>query len=171
MPRSREERNEYQRRYRRAKGMKERVLRAKRPCAVCGAPIRLQNRQFCSWACWERDRHELWIERWKRGEFNPNHQEHGVVHVKIKRWWIEHFGERCSVCGWDMPHPLTGRVPLERNHINGDCSDNRYGNLQLLCPNCHALTENHGKLNYGKSKRRRKWAGVVVVQRVTRAED
>jgi hypothetical protein len=166
--RTREERNEYQRQYRRAKGMKERVIRPRKPCKICGKPIRLENHQFCSWACWEYDRYEGWIARWQNGEFNPDHGELGRVPRKIKRWWIETFGERCSRCGWAARHPATGRVPLEWNHIDGDCSNNRYGNLQLLCPNCHALTENHGNLNRGPSKRRRKWAGVVIVQRIAR---
>lgn len=29
------------------------------------------------------------------------------------------------------------------NHINGNKHDNRIENLQLLCPNCHALTSNY----------------------------
>jgi hypothetical protein len=165
---SKEERNEYQRRYRRQHGVTERVIRARRACRVCGKDVRLQNRAFCSWDCWERDRYDLWIARWIRGEFNPSHQDRGHVHPNIKRWWVEKFGERCAACGWARRHPGTGRVPLEWDHIDGDCSNNRYGNLQLLCPNCHALTENHGGLNYGRSKRRRKWGGVVVIQRVER---
>lgn len=28
------------------------------------------------------------------------------------------------------------------HHINGNNLDNRLENLQVLCPNCHALTEN-----------------------------
>lgn len=35
------------------------------------------------------------------------------------------------------------KIPLELHHINGDNTDNRIENLQLLCPNCHALTENY----------------------------
>ena len=29
------------------------------------------------------------------------------------------------------------------HHINGINTDNRLENLQLLCPNCHALTDNY----------------------------
>lgn len=46
--------------------------------------------------------------------------------------------ESCQASNW-----LSGSVPLELHHINGDRYDNRLENLQLLCPNCHALTDNH----------------------------
>jgi predicted HNH restriction endonuclease len=38
-------------------------------------------------------------------------------------------------------------IPLELHHVNGDNRDNRIENLQLLCPNCHALTDNYRGLN------------------------
>lgn len=46
--------------------------------------------------------------------------------------------ERCSNTEW-----LGKPIPIELHHINGDRFDNRLENLQLLCPNCHALTDNH----------------------------
>lgn len=38
-------------------------------------------------------------------------------------------------------------IPLELHHRNGERHDNRLENLALLCPNCHALTENFGVRN------------------------
>ncbi|GAA3622718.1 hypothetical protein GCM10023079_10700 [Streptomyces chitinivorans] len=47
--------------------------------------------------------------------------------------------DRCAECGtgptW-YERPMT----LEVDHVNGDWSDDRPGNLRLLCPNCHAVT-------------------------------
>lgn len=52
---------------------------------------------------------------------------------------------RCECCGLEV---WLGRpIPLEMHHINGDNRDNRLENLQLLCPNCHALTDNYRGLN------------------------
>lgn len=34
-------------------------------------------------------------------------------------------------------------IPLELHHINGDNTDNRLENLQMLCPNCHAQTDTY----------------------------
>lgn len=54
----------------------------------------------------------------------------------------EHIKEyRCENCGnteWQGQ-----KIPLELHHINGNNMDNRLENLQLLCPNCHALTDNY----------------------------
>ena len=34
-------------------------------------------------------------------------------------------------------------IPLELHHIDGDNQNNNLSNLTLLCPNCHALTDNY----------------------------
>jgi len=46
--------------------------------------------------------------------------------------------ESCKLNIW-----LNQPIPLEIHHINGVNTDNRIENLQLLCPNCHALTNNY----------------------------
>jgi DNA-binding CsgD family transcriptional regulator len=63
--------------------------------------------------------------------------------------------ERCEGCGLDrwQNRPL----PLALHHLNGDRDDNRLENLQILCPNCHALTENFS----GRNRRAREAAELV----------
>lgn len=53
--------------------------------------------------------------------------------------------KRCECCGLTV---WQGKpIPLELHHLNGDVHDNRIDNLQVLCPNCHAQTENYRGLN------------------------
>ncbi len=50
--------------------------------------------------------------------------------------------QRCEQCGWSERAP-DSHLPLEVDHINGDRTDHRIENLQILCPNCHSLTSNY----------------------------
>lgn len=52
--------------------------------------------------------------------------------------------ENCGLEKWNGEE-----IPLELNHVNGDRFDHRLENLQLLCPNCHAQTDNYR----GKNKK------------------
>ena len=56
----------------------------------------------------------------------------------LKEGFKQHVCERCGLSEWQA-----SPIPLELHHINGDNKDNRLENLQLLCPNCHALTESY----------------------------
>lgn len=58
--------------------------------------------------------------------------------------------ERCGLTEW-----MGGPLGLELHHVNGDGSDNRLENLQLLCGNCHSQTDNWG----GRGVRRRPGSG------------
>lgn len=54
----------------------------------------------------------------------------------------------CECCGnskW-----LGKTIPLEVHHKDGNKRNNEIDNLLLLCPNCHALTDNYRGKNIGK---------------------
>lgn len=48
-----------------------------------------------------------------------------------------HKCEKCSLTSW-----LEADIVLEVHHIDGDRTNNELNNLQLLCCNCHATTDN-----------------------------
>lgn len=52
----------------------------------------------------------------------------------------------CEECGWAR-RTEDGYLPLEIHHINGNSRDNRLENLQVLCPNCHALQPHYRARN------------------------
>lgn len=72
-------------------------------------------------------------------------QNHGkeITSYRLKLRLInEGLKERkCEIC--NNTEWLDRQIPLELHHINGDHYDNRLENLQILCPNCHALQENN----------------------------
>ena len=81
--------------------------------------------------------------------FKPNtgvsYQELFVQNSSYKCSWRlrEHYKKatginHCEICGNEMWQGQ--QIPLEIHHINGINTDNRLENLQLICPNCHALT-------------------------------
>lgn len=56
-------------------------------------------------------------------------------------------GNICEMCHNTMW--LGNSIPLELNHIDGNHVNNTLSNLQILCPNCHALTPNYRGKNVG----------------------
>ena len=96
--------------------------------------------------------YNVYIERWKAG-FETGIVGAAAISRYIRRYFIGKYGEKCQRCGWRERNPVTGKVPLTIDHIDGDCLNNAENNLKLLCPNCHSLTPNYGNLNKGKSQR------------------
>jgi hypothetical protein len=112
-----------------------------------------KNLKYCSNKCQLDYQYRAYIDRWKAGLVSGRTGISTLQLSKhIKRYLIEKYGEKCSRCGWSERHPLTGRVPLEADHKDGNAENNSELNLQLLCPNCHSLTYNFRFLNRGRGR-------------------
>jgi hypothetical protein len=89
------------------------------------------------------------ILRGKTHSFGTRPLEDVLVHKKLENTWRlknrllqsglkEHRCECCGSARW-----LGEPIPLELHHMDGDRTNNTLPNIELLCPNCHALTDNY----------------------------
>ena len=66
----------------------------------------------------------------------------------LKEGLKEHICECCLNTMWNnVP------IPLEVHHKDGNKNNNHIDNLQLLCPNCHALTDTYRGKNIRKPQK------------------
>ena len=81
-------------------------------------------------------------------KYLPNLCEHSSLSSSNVKNMVYRLGlkeNKCEICGIDtwMGNPII----CEIHHINGDSTDNRIENLQILCPNCHSQTDNFRSRN------------------------
>lgn len=129
-------------------------INGKRYCKFCGKELARRNDAiFCSLRCQQRYHQEEYVKRWKRGEENGIKGEYGISN-HIRRYLLEKYDCKCQKCGWGIKNEYTNKYPLEVHHIDGDYTNNKEENLQLLCPNCHSLTETYKSHNKNGRKSR-----------------
>lgn len=124
------------------------------PCRRCGSTGRRPrcDGPYCSWECFNEDRYERtgtfarWLAAWSAGEVSGT-REDGSPDWRVRQALVLLRGQCCEKCGWAEVNPVSGRVPLHVDHIDGDRSKNRPEDVRLLCPNCHALTPTYKHLN------------------------
>lgn len=59
----------------------------------------------------------------------------------------KHRCEKCMNAEW-----LGEPIPITLHHIDGNSANNNLDNLQILCPNCHAKTDNYCGKNQNRTK-------------------
>lgn len=89
-----------------------------------------------------------------KGQFDYSRFKKGVAikSFNMKNALAALKGYKCECCNnttWNGQE-----IPLEVHHLDGDNLNNEIENLQLLCPNCHAQTENYRSRNSSQKQKR-----------------
>lgn len=125
--------------------------RTARYCLNCGKELDYSAKKYCSNTCQAEYEYSSYIIRWKDGEESGVKGKYDISNY-IRKYLLIKYSNKCQRCGWGEVNPTTKLVPLQIHHKDGDCLNNNEDNLELLCPNCHSLTENYGNLNIKSSR-------------------
>ena len=111
-------------------------------CKKCKKPIPWNQREnnFCSHSC------ATSYTNIKRGAITSDK-------------YVKNATSKCLNCGKEIfarnKYPYTGLSILQIHHIDGDATNNKEQNLQVLCPNHHAMTEHFGSRNKNSTRKYR----------------
>ena len=117
-------------------------------CKYCGKEFVIYlstSAKYCCTECSAKGRKKETIDKWKSGEHNGT--KAFTCASFVRDYMFEKANYKCEKCGWGEENPYTHRIPLQIHHIDGNSLNNIEDNLQVLCPNCHSLTENFGSRN------------------------
>ena len=123
-----------------------------RLCLYCGKELLPYQRNFCCHEHQVLQKYEQYIERWKKGEENGLKGKYDIA-SSVRRYIFEKNEGKCECCGGSYINPHTNLSVLQIHHKDGDCTNNKEENLQLLCPTCHAMTENFGSRNKNATRK------------------
>lgn len=134
----------------------------RRNCRNCGKKLSRPEKFYCNINCQITYEHKQFIDLWLKGEVSGTQSNGLRVSSHVRRWLIATRGNQCEICGWNERNPVTGNVPIEVSHTDGNSQNSIPSNLQLLCPNHHSLTPSFRNLNKGKGRKNRPDSTMVV---------
>lgn len=130
-------------------------------CIYCGKEFVKypgKTNLFCSNSCRNKYKDQEYLNKWKKGEVDATTKGF-TIYECVRRYIFEKNNNCCESCGKAYVNPYTNKSILQIHHKDGNCLNNKEENLQLLCPNCHAMTENFGSRNKNGNKERTKYYG------------
>ena len=123
-------------------------------CRNCGKVSRRTN-SLCH-KCETATRISAWLD----GDNSVTFYDGATKAIRpfVKQYLIETRRDNCDRCGFATPEEwkLAYSSIITMDHIDGNCHNNDPSNLQLLCPNCHAMTPTYGSRNKGSGRAHRR---------------
>lgn len=120
---------------------KRKVIKNK--CKNCNNLIST-TKQYCGNKCFNEYRFkEIIYKKFQQGEI--------YVRLTLKHCLLVTHEYKCFKCG--LIEWMGKKLSLELNHIDGDSSNNFPNNLELICPNCHSVTESWKGRNKGNGRK------------------
>lgn len=75
------------------------------------------------------------------GDYEPESTSSGkILKGYYRKFFFNENNNQCSECRLNLKNEYSGNSILEIHHRDGNTKNNKFENLQLLCPNCHSLT-------------------------------
>ena len=125
-------------------------------CENCGKEfVGLTGRKYCCSECANEKLKKSRIKKFIEGNYKLN--GNNTTPNFIREYLFEKNNYKCEVCGYEGYNIKTGKTILQIHHKDGNSNNNIPENLQVICPNCHAKTENYMALNKGNSSRDKRY--------------
>ena len=120
-------------------------------CKICESAI-ATSRSYCN-KCWSGGSgiNNFKIKLWLSGQWDGGSKR--SLSDVVRNFLLKEAEYKCSKCGFDKNHPTDNKTILEINHIDGDGTNHDRSNLEVICPNCHALTDTYRGRNYKRGTR------------------
>ena len=118
-------------------------------CLNCKKEMKYKSNtlnKYCNNICQQEHLYKSYIQRWKNGQ-EKGYRSQGRVTRPIRKYLFAKYNNKCCKCAWNKINIYTNQIPLEINHIDGNYKNCKEENLELICPNCHALTGNFRSRN------------------------
>ncbi len=123
-------------------------------CLNCGKELDTK-RKYCNSSCQIEHDSKEYLSKWKLGLVS-GHDARYKLSPYIRKYLLEKHSYCCELCDCNWKNPETGLSILQIHHIDGDASNTKEDNLQVLCPNHHAMTDNFGSRNDSSVREYRK---------------